>query len=200
MRAKRESGSRLSRLLRLSRTAARIGAAICGDAAGRSNFASRMSRSWQGYSKAGQAARAATPFRLLRAGRCHNAPSAGRRTRACSRNLLAPIALDRALTGVVMSTVDDLSRAAECLLLAIETAEPHEQRGMLELAQVWLQRSERTKNGSTSARDVPKPQTPTQLPTREGSRRKKRRRADVARAVGARGAERPWPRKTKRPR
>jgi hypothetical protein len=94
--------------------------------------------------------------------------------------------------GVVMNTADHLSRAAECLLLAVASPEPHEQRGMLELAQVWLQRSEQTRNGSI--------QKPTQLLRREGSRRKKRRRADIARAVAARGGERSWPTKRKRRR
>jgi hypothetical protein len=40
-----------------------------------------------------------------------------------------------------------LARAAECLLQALESAEPSEQLAMLELAQVWLQRSERSRNG-----------------------------------------------------
>jgi hypothetical protein len=47
-----------------------------------------------------------------------------------------------------MDPKDHLSRAAECLLQAVDTAEPHEQLAMLELAQVWLQRSEETRNGS----------------------------------------------------
>jgi hypothetical protein len=47
-----------------------------------------------------------------------------------------------------MDTEDHLSRAAECLLQAVETAEPHEQLAMLELAEVWLQRSERIRNSS----------------------------------------------------
>jgi hypothetical protein len=47
-----------------------------------------------------------------------------------------------------MDTENHLSRAAECLLLAVESAEPHEQLAMLELTEVWLQRSEQTRNGS----------------------------------------------------
>jgi hypothetical protein len=119
-----------------------------------------------------------------------------------ARNLIAPIVLDRASTGVVMSTEDHLSRAAECLLLAVESVGRREQRGMLELAQVWLQRSEQSRNSSLSPRGMSKLHRPTQSPTREGLRRKKRRRANVAVAgtVGARGAERPWPTKRKRPR
>jgi hypothetical protein len=47
-----------------------------------------------------------------------------------------------------MDTENHLSRAADCLLQVVESAEPHEQLAMLELAQVWLQRSEQTRNGS----------------------------------------------------
>jgi hypothetical protein len=93
-----------------------------------------------------------------------------------------------------------LARAAECLLEALESPKPHEQLAMLELAQVWLQRSEQTRNSSLSPRGVSKLHGPTQSPSR--LRRKKRRRANVgvAGAVGAQGAERPWPTKRNRPR
>jgi hypothetical protein len=47
-----------------------------------------------------------------------------------------------------MDTENHLGRAAECLLLAVKSAEPHEQLAMLELTQVWLQRSEQTRNGN----------------------------------------------------
>jgi Holliday junction resolvase-like predicted endonuclease len=45
-----------------------------------------------------------------------------------------------------METENHLRRAAECLFEAVESVEPHEQLAMLELAEVWLQRSERIGN------------------------------------------------------
>ena len=43
---------------------------------------------------------------------------------------------------------EHLARAAECLLEALESPKPHEQLAMLELAQVWLQKSEWNRNGN----------------------------------------------------
>jgi hypothetical protein len=51
-----------------------------------------------------------------------------------------------------MDREDNLSRAAECLLLAVESAEPQEQRAMLEMSQLWLERSEQSRSSSPELR------------------------------------------------
>src|SRR5215475_6019471 len=94
-----------------------------------------------------------------------------------------------------MDTEYFLSRAAECLSSAVQTAAPREQHAMLELAQVWLQRSEQARNSSNQSSGTAKQHGPTRLPIRKGLRRKKLRRADPAGAVGARVAKRRRPAK-----
>src|SRR5215813_5430093 len=93
-----------------------------------------------------------------------------------------------------------LSRAAECLFSSVRSAEPREQHAMVELAQVWLQRSERDRISSNQSSGIAKQHRPTQVATRKGLRRKKLRRADPAGAVGARGARRQRPGKKDRSR
>jgi hypothetical protein len=51
-----------------------------------------------------------------------------------------------------MDREDHLSRAAECLLLAVESVEPQEQRAMLEMSQLWLERLEQTRSSSPEPR------------------------------------------------
>jgi hypothetical protein len=87
-----------------------------------------------------------------------------------------------------MNMENHLSRAAKCLLLAVEGPDPEEQAAMLNMAQACLDKLEQARNGSS------------QLPARKGLRRKTPRCADPAGAVRARGAKRPWPTKRNRPR
>src|SRR5262245_23043579 len=92
-----------------------------------------------------------------------------------------------------MDTEYFVSRAAECLFSAVQSAEPREQHAMLELAQVWLQRAEGARNNRNQASAIAqqhRPTEPTRLPIRKGLRRKNLRRAGPAGAVAARGAER----------
>jgi hypothetical protein len=71
---------------------------------------------------------------------------------------------------------------------------------MLNMAQACLDKLEQTRNGRSQPRGTVKSHRPTQLPAREGPRRKTPRSADPAGAVRARGAKRPWPTKRNRPR
>jgi len=41
-----------------------------------------------------------------------------------------------------------LSRAAECLILAVESADPHQQVAMLKMAQMWIDNTARIRSGN----------------------------------------------------
>jgi hypothetical protein len=99
-----------------------------------------------------------------------------------------------------MNMENHLSRAAKCLLLAVEGPDPEEQAAMLNMAQACLDKLEQARNGSSQPGGIVKPHRSTQLPARKGRRRKTPRCADPAGAVRARGAKRPWPTKRNRPR
>jgi hypothetical protein len=52
-----------------------------------------------------------------------------------------------------MGTEQQLSRAAECLFMAVESSDADKQTAMLSMAQWWLEQSEQIRNGDQPSPD-----------------------------------------------
>jgi hypothetical protein len=53
-----------------------------------------------------------------------------------------------------MGTEQQLSRAAECLFMAVESSDADKQSAMLNMAQWWLEQSEQIRNGDQPPPDI----------------------------------------------
>jgi hypothetical protein len=92
-----------------------------------------------------------------------------------------------------MRTEQQLSRAAECLFMAVESPDADKQTAMLNMAQFWLEQSEQIRNSvqhPLNSEGAPGTVAAVSKPAKVRPRRSDRARAVVKRAPNSRGRAR----------